>query len=96
MYWDIITAEYVDGYRIKVLFRDGKSGVVDLASCIAEGGVFLAIADMDEFKKFVIDPDWHVLSWQGGRIDIAPETVYSYATGLMPLLRVAESRPSYG
>jgi hypothetical protein len=96
VYWDIITAEHLDGYRIKVCFRDGKSGVVDLASCIAEGGVFREIADIDVFRKFMIDPDWHVLSWQGGSIDIAPETVYASATGTIPLQRVAESHPSYG
>ena len=96
MYWDIISAEHIDDYRIRVHFRDGKEGVVDLGSCIQSGGIFLAIADIEEFKKFTIDPEWHVLSWKNGRIDIAPETIYAAATGEAPLQRVAESRSSYG
>jgi len=30
MYFNVISAEYVDGYRLKVAFEDGTSGVVDL------------------------------------------------------------------
>jgi len=95
MYWDITAAEHVDAYRIRVCFRDGKSGIVDLQSRIELGGVFSAIADVEAFRQFTIDSDWHVLSWQGGRIDLAPETVYAEATGEEPLRHVAETRGPY-
>jgi len=88
MYWDIISAEHETDYRIRVTFRDRKSGVVDLSSLIDKGGVFDDLRDIEAFKAFSIDPEWHVLSWQNGRIDVAPESVYEQATGekLLPLV----------
>ena len=80
---------------IRVRFRNGKSGVVDLKPLIQKGGVFAALNDIEAFKAFSIDQEWHVLSWQDGRIDIAPETVYEEATGDKVLPLVAESRASY-
>ena len=96
MYWDITSAEHEGDYRIRVRFRNGKSGVVDLKPLIEKGGVFAALRDIDAFKAFNVDPEWHVLSWQNGRIDVAPETIYEEATGEKVLPLVAENRASYG
>jgi hypothetical protein len=96
MYWDITSAKYLDGYRIQVCFCDGKSGIVDLTPSIEKGGIFSSIADSDEFKKFTIDPEWKVLSWLDGRLDIAPEAIYEEATGNSILQHVAESPEEYG
>ena len=95
MYWDITSAEYVSGYRIHVRFRDGKSGTVDLKPLVDRGGVFSALRDIEAFKAFTIHPEWHVLSWQDGRIDIAPETIYEEATGEAAIPRVAEGPGPY-
>ena len=96
MYWDITSAEHEAEYRIRVRFRDGKSGTVDLKPLIDKGGVFSALCDQEAFKAFSIDPEWHILSWQDGRIDVAPETVYEQATGERVLPRVAEEHTTYG
>jgi len=96
MYWDIVSAEYLGDYRIQVSFRDGKSGAVDLKPLVDKGGVFAALRDVVAFKAFSVDPEWHVLSWQDGRIDVAPETVYEQATGDTTLARVAEESAPYG
>jgi len=96
MYWDIISAEYEADYRIRVGFRNGKSGVVDLGPVVEKGGVFDALRSIAAFKAFSIDPEWHVLSWQNGRVDVAPETVYEQATGEKILPLVAETHASYG
>lgn len=96
MHWDVTSAEYVDGYRIRVHFRNGKSGIADLKPYIDKGGVFSALRDLATFRAFTIDPEWHVLSWENGRLDIAPETVYAEATGDPALPQVAEDRVPYG
>ena len=96
MYWDITSAEHEAEYRIRVRFRDGKSGVVDLKPLIDKGGVFSALREIDAFRAFSIDPEWHVLSWEDGRLDVAPETIYEEATGERILPRVAEDSVSYG
>jgi len=64
--------------------------VVDLKPLIEAGGVFEKLRDIDAFKAFSIDPEWHVLSWDNGRIDVAPETIYEEATG-EPAHRTASS-----
>ena len=51
MYWDVTSATYIEGYRIEVCFRDGNTGIVDLAPYIEDGGVFSAIASIDEFRN---------------------------------------------
>ena len=76
----VISAEYLGEYKIKVTFEDQKEGVVDLQALVDRGGVFAKLADPDYFKKFEIDPEWGVITWEN-RIDIAPETLYSLATG---------------
>jgi hypothetical protein len=96
MYWDIVSAEYLDSYRIRVCFDDGEAGVVDMEHLIHKGGVFSALRDLETFKAFSIDPEWHILSWQDGRIDVAPESVYEQATGKAILPRVAEDHVPYG
>ena len=95
MYWDIISAEHEAEYRIRVTFQNGKSGVVDLKSLIDKGGVFSVLREIDAFRAFSIDPEWHVLSWDSGRIDLAPETIYEQATGERILPHVAEGHTPY-
>ena len=36
--------------------------------------------DLDFFKRFKVDPELGVLTWEGD-LDIAPETLYADATG---------------
>lgn len=84
MYWDIISAEHEGDCRIRVRFRNGKSGVVALKTLVDKGGVFSSLRDMNVFKAFTIDPEWHVLSW------------YEESTGERALSRVAEDHSPYG
>jgi hypothetical protein len=95
MKWELIEAKYVGGYRIAVTFRDGARGTVDLKPVVDKGGVFAALQDIDQFKEFTIDPDWATLTWQDGRIDIAPDTLYEMTTG-RPTQYAAEPPAPYG
>ena len=80
MYQDIINAKYISDYKIKLFFEDGKSGVVDFSKFINKGGVFSRLQDYTIFKKFEINSETGVITWEND-IDISPETVYSEATG---------------
>lgn len=80
---DVISARYVGEYQIEVTFEDGKHGVVDFRPYIRRGGVFAKLADLSFFRQFSVHPELGVLTW-GEEVDIAPETLYSEATG-MPL-----------
>ncbi len=78
-YYDVISAEYVGDYGIKLCFANGKTGIVDFAGFIAKGGIFRKLADLENFKKFAINSELGVITWDN-EIDIAPETLYCEAT----------------
>ena len=75
MLYDVIKAEYIDGYRIKILFEDGKCGIVDFSSYKSIGGVFSKFSDLKFFQSFRVSKELGTIVW-GDEIDIAPETLY--------------------
>ena len=79
MYYDAVSAEYLENYEFKIWFADGKSGIVDFALYIRKGGIFGKLADLKIFKSFTVNQELGVITWDG-EIDIAPETLYSEAT----------------
>jgi hypothetical protein len=79
MHYDVVSAEYVDDFRLKIWFADGKSGIVDFTPYIRKGGIFGKLGDLEIFKRFMVNQELGVITWDG-EIDIAPETLYSEAT----------------
>lgn len=100
MNYDVIQAEYIEGYRLKLLFSDGKSGEVDFLPFIEKGGVFSVLKNVELFKTFSVDPDWNTIAWMDRELDVAPETLYFEATGgwpsREPIMQVAEPPTEYG
>lgn len=80
MLHDVVSASYVDGYRIELAFDDGERGVVDFAEYLDGGPVFERLRDPEFFRSFTVDRDLGVITW-GGEVDVAPETLYAAATG---------------
>ena len=80
MYYEIITAKYIEGYRIELTFEDGNSGTVDFQKYVKKGGIFSKLQDLERFRDFQINKEMGTISWDD-QIDIAPETLYSDATG---------------
>jgi hypothetical protein len=83
MIHDVVSASYIDGYKIELKFADGKSGVVDFFEYVGKGGVFERFKDIAFFRAFSINKELGVLTWQN-EIDIAPEKLYSKATDAAP------------
>ncbi|MBI2933931.1 MAG: DUF2442 domain-containing protein [Chloroflexi bacterium] len=80
MIHDVVSAAYKGGYRIEFTFDDGKVGAIDFSKYLRKGGVFDRFKDIDFFKRFKVNDELGVIMWEDG-IDIAPETLYSEATG---------------
>jgi len=80
MYYDVIEARYIEGYKLEITFKNGKKGIVDFKGYPKLGGVFSRFSDLEYFKKFYINQEIGVLCWPDG-VDIAPETLYSEGTG---------------
>jgi hypothetical protein len=90
MYHDVTDIQILDNYTLQLTFDDGKSGVLDCKPFIDKGGVFSKLRDLELFKRVQIHNELGVLTWDN-EIDIAPETVYSIATG-SPLPEWMENR----
>jgi hypothetical protein len=78
VYWDIIQFEYLGDYKLKLTFETGETGEVDLSDYVNYCGVFSRFADLNYFRQVYLDSG--VLTWPDD-VDIAPETIYSMATG---------------
>ena len=77
---DATDVKYIDGYKLEVSFETGEKGIIDLSEFPKMGGVFSRFADMNYFKQVFINKELGVLCWPDN-VDIAPETIYSMATG---------------
>ena len=73
MFTEVINAEYIDGYRIKLWFNNNVTKVVDLKSSL-KGIVFEPLKDLDFFKRFAVK--YNTVAWENGA-DFAPEFLLS-------------------
>lgn len=80
MYHDVVEMKCLDDLKLSLTFDDGKTGVLDCKPFIAKGGVFAKLMDPNVFRKASINRDLGIVTWED-EVDIAPETVYSLATG---------------
>ena len=72
MFLEVIKADYLDGYRVKLLFNNGETRIVDLSQSL-NGSVFAPLNDLDFFKRFTIK--FNTIEWENGA-DFAPEYLY--------------------
>ena len=68
----IIDAKYVQGYKIKLRFNDGKIKTIDFKDLLW-GEVFESLKEIENFKKFKLNP--FTIEWENGA-DFAPEYLY--------------------
>ena len=91
MFFDVSEAEYIDNYRIRLTFEDGSSGIADLSEYPNKNNVFRLFLDMNYFRNFRIE--YGTVIWGDGELDIAPETLYTIATGKAIEYNSIKSRP---
>ena len=72
MFIEVTKAEYLDGYRVKLLFNNGETKIVDLSQSL-NGSVFAPLKDIEYFKRFSIK--FNTIEWENGA-DFAPEYLY--------------------
>ena len=74
MKYHVITAQHVSGYIIRLKFRDGTAGEIDLSTELT-GPMFEPLREPEAFKRFSVHPEFHTLVWPNGA-DLAPEYLY--------------------
>ena len=68
---DVISARYIDNYKIEVSFADGTKGVVDFSKYLKMGGVFERFKNIEFFKNFTINAELGIITWQD-ELDVSP------------------------
>jgi hypothetical protein len=72
MLLEVIDAEYIRDYLLKVTFSTGEIKLVDLKNSL-QGPVFEPLRDISYFKEFTIH--FNTVEWQNGA-DFAPEYLF--------------------
>lgn len=70
--------EYVNGYKLKILFSDKKTKIVDIEPIIKKSkGLFHPLKDIEYFKQVSLDDTQYPLSicWPNGA-DLCPDVLY--------------------
>ena len=72
---NVVSAKYLNDYKIEIVFDDGKKGVADLAQTIQTDPrkIFKELLDKKKFSNFKLGADTVV--WSNG-LDLAPEFLY--------------------
>ena len=80
----INSAEYVDGYRLRLVFSTGETAELDLQDHIFASPYPEAkpLRDPNQFRRFFLD-SWPTVAWESG-YDIAPERLYEMAMAASP------------
>lgn len=66
--------EYLDGYKIKLLFNDNKTKIVDLENELW-GQMYEPLKNIEYFKKVSVDQDLITIVWPNG-VDFSPNFLY--------------------
>ena len=88
----INSAKYLEDYRLSLSFSNGEQRVFDAKEFIASHPLFASLKDKQLFSQFQLD-GW-TISWQDGRLDIAPEYLYETGTPAYPIVLFRAVLPS--
>ena len=73
--WRVSSVEALDGYELRVTFRDGLTGIVKMSDQIhrPDSGVFRSLADSAVFAN--VSVVFGAVTWANG-VDLAPDAMY--------------------
>jgi hypothetical protein len=74
--WRVTAVEALPGFRLRVAFADGLTGMVDMSALVhsAGAGVFAALADPSLFSQVKLD--YGAVAWPG-ELDLAPDAMHT-------------------
>lgn len=77
MFLHITEAKHLEGYKVEVVFNNGKRGIADLSEAL-RGPIFEPLKNQEIFSSFVVDKELETLVWPNGA-DLAPEYIFFQA-----------------
>lgn len=74
--WRVTAVEVLPGFRLRVAFADGLTGIVDMSRMVhsPKAGVFAALADASLFAQVTLD--YGAVAWPG-ELDLAPDAMHA-------------------
>lgn len=74
--WRVTEVEALPGFRLRVAFADGLTGMVDLSGMVhsPKAGVFARLADPSLFAQVTLD--YGAVAWPG-EFDLAPDAMHA-------------------
>ena len=74
--WRVTEVEALPGFRLRVAFADGLTGMVDMSRMVhsPKAGVFAALADPSLFAQVTLD--YGAVAWPG-ELDLAPDAMHA-------------------
>jgi hypothetical protein len=74
--WRVAAVEALAGFRLRVVFADGLTGIVDMSGLVhsAKAGVFDALADPSLFAQVKLE--YGAVAWPG-ELDLAPDAMHA-------------------
>ena len=74
--WRVTEVEALPGFRLRVAFADGLTGMVDMSGMVhsPKAGVFARLADPSLFAQVALD--YGAVAWPG-ELDLAPDAMYA-------------------
>jgi hypothetical protein len=73
--WRVQSVEALEGYQLRVTFRDGLSGLVQMSDRVhrEDAGVFCSLADPESFADVAVI--FGAVTWGSG-VDLAPDAMH--------------------
>lgn len=87
--------EYINGYRLKLLFDDNKTKIVDLTDVVKKGGYyFKPLQNIEVFKQVSLDDEEYPSSirWPNGA-DICPDVLYKMGKEVKANAKKSSQKP---
>lgn len=79
----VTKVEVLGGYVVRLHFKDGIVGEVDLSYLLNYGPIFHPLHDGAYFRRVRVDHTIGTIVWPNGA-DVAPETLYELARNRQP------------
>jgi hypothetical protein len=77
---DVVSVEYLGGYRLRVRFEDGAEGTVDISTMVDFVGVFAPLREETFMAAARVDGDLGTIAWPNGA-HVDPVVLYAAVTG---------------
>jgi hypothetical protein len=75
MHRDVVAAECLEGWHLRLTFEDRETREVDIASLVPFEGVFAPLKDIAFFRQVSVNPEVGTIVWPNGA-DICPDVLY--------------------